>query len=396
MRKLSQLFLPAWGVALILAVACAPASPTPTTAPAKPAEAKPGAAKPADEGQALLGQLIDRAKNEKELVIGFPSNITPGWAKTTMEVFNKRFGLNIALASSQAESRNQAVQALAEHKQGVTPSFDVLEGGEVTASGLVEAGAVRKIENWEKILKAIDPMVDSKFASAGPLEGYQVFWGHRPKVMTYRTDLLREEELPRTYLDLADPKYKGRYSVPPFLTDTQILLLGYEREVLLKAVETIGQSVAFVATYDQARDRMMLGEIQFMPDNADGFFKMKGKDPNAPIGLAFWKDFVPLSHTGYLVRAGNTTPNAAQLFALWTATSEANKLWEEEFGQSGSFAAPTSKIGSSLKKDLQEKRIPLVSFLEGKGPEILKWLATQEGQAYSDTLSKAQLARQRS
>ncbi|MDZ4344376.1 MAG: hypothetical protein U1E51_18300, partial [Candidatus Binatia bacterium] len=112
--------------------------------------------------------------------------ITAGKESRVNEVFNKRFGLTIKFGGSQKESTDTTAEAILETRQGLTPTYNVLEMPDVRGSVLVKAGATERIENWDALLKAIDPTVKSNLVSpAGPLQGHAFGWGHRQKVLIY-------------------------------------------------------------------------------------------------------------------------------------------------------------------------------------------------------------------
>lgn len=344
------------------------------------------------DGKKLLEQMVRAASKEKELVIGWPGSITPGREARANEVFNKRFGLKIKFVGSQKESTDTAAEALLETQQGLSPTFDVLEMPDIRGAVLIRAKAVEKIDNWEALLKALDPTAAPKWVSPpGPLQGYAFSWGHRQKVILYNTKMISEEDLPKTRLELANPKFKGKFSLPPWVSDSQFGTLVYPMDKWLEAVRGHGRNSAGSYTYTAGLERMLLGEFPFLPGNADYYFRVKKKDPTAPIGIGFFRDLTFLEYTIYLVRKGSPHMNAAKLFTLWAATSEANQVWENEFGQSGSLALPSSTVGAEMIKVLEKKNVKLVSWWDSPDSvEKANFYNTAEGKQYAKTLGEAQ------
>jgi len=343
-------------------------------------------------GGKLLDELVLGAKKEKELVIGWPGDITPGKESRVNEVFNKRFGLTIKFGGSQKESTDTTAEAILETRQGLTPTYNVLEMPDVRGSVLVRAGATERIENWDALLKAIDPTVKSNLVSpGGPLQGHAFAWGHRQKVLIYNPKMIKESELPKTLREMADPKFKGKFSLSPWVSDAQWGILVYPRDAWLETVKGMGRNITGTYRYTDGIQRMLLGEFPFLPANADYYWRFKKQDPKAPIGVALFEDLNALEYSVYLVRKGSRSPNGAKLFALWAATSEANKLWEDEFGQSGSLALPSSTVGVEITRLFTNKKAKLTSYWDSaKGAEIVEFYTTKEGAEYAKALGAAQ------
>ena len=339
-----------------------------------------------------LAQLIEAAKKEKQLVIGYPGNINPGRAKRVEVVFTKRFGLPLQFATSQKKSSDTVAEAILEMKTGLAPTYDLLEMPDVRALTLVELGATVEIENWQELLKELDPSVVAGRVSPsnGPLQGHAFAWGHRIKAMTYNPTMITEAQLPRTWVDLGKPEFKNKFSLTPWVSELQSGLLVYPKDQLMEIVNRAAQNAIGVYKYSDANNRMLLGQFPFMPDNAESYFAVKEKAPNAPMALAFFEDVIPVSDSVYLVLKGSRSPNAAKLFALWAATAEANRLWEDDFKGTGSLAVPSSKTGAAIANELKKRGLKPVSWWDNEDNiKTVKFYATQEGIAYTEQLTKA-------
>jgi ABC-type Fe3+ transport system substrate-binding protein len=345
----------------------------------------------AADSSSPLARLVDAAKKEKQLVIGFPGNINPGRAKRVETAFTKRFGLSLRFGSSQKESSDTVTEAILEMKTGLAPTYDLLEMPEVRAMTLVGVGATEPIENWQEILKELDSSViaDRVSPKNGPLRGHAFAWGHRVKALSYNPTMISEAQLPKTWIDLGKPEYKNKFSLTPWVSELQYGLLVYSKDELMNIVKRAAQNAIGIYKYSDANNRMLLGQFPFMPDNAESYFAVKEKAPNAPMALTFFEDAIPVSDSVYLVIKGTKSPNAAKLFALWAATAEANRLWEDEFRGTGSLAVPSSKTGSAISKELQKRGLkPMTWWDSEKSIDTIKFYATPEGIAYTEQLSK--------
>lgn len=356
-----------------------------------------GSAEAQVSGQRLLEQLIDGARKEGQLDWYPVSSLGSEGAKVVAQSFNKRFGLNIRV-NPDVSGNIAAVfsKAIVESKTGIPPTFDVMYGPDHRALELKAAGGLDRIDHWEAILKEISPEAYAVKDGVSPLDaaGYAFLWANRIKSMNYNTDLITEADLPPTHADLGNAKYKGMYPLSPFVTDAQFGILTYPRDRWMEIVKSWGALNPPIMTYESGVQRMLLGEFKFMPSNAEYPFEIKGKNPKAPIGLAFFRDMVANSYVFHMVRKNSKHPNAAKLFALWTASPEANRIFEVDHITSPNLVLGTGPISRQINKVLKERNIKTVSWWDGKEAlEKLLWYETEEGKRYVKELSRARTGR---
>jgi len=211
--------------------------------------------------------------------------------------------------------------------------------------------------------------------------------------MIYNPKLISADELPKTHKELADPKYKGMFALPPWTSDATAAILVYDKEESLAIVRGIGANKAATATEASAVDRMVLGEFKFVDANAHYYHEYKAKDPKAPIGLAFFRDYTTVNEAMYFVREGARHPNTATLFVLWHLSEMGQRALEKATSMP-SLYLPSSKIGEEIRKLVKANNVRLVSYFDSEESlNKLRWLATLEGKNYLQVLSKAWLGR---
>ena len=175
------------------------------------------------------------------------------------------------------------------------------------------------VDNWEAILKEMSPEAYAVRQKVSPLDiaGYAFLWANRIKCLNYNTDLITEAELPQTIADLGNPKYKGAFSLSPFVTDAEFGTLIYPKDKWMEIVRTWGALNPAIMTYEAGVQRMLLGEFKFLPSNGEYIFEVKGKNPKAPIGISFFKDFTANSYVFHMVRKERQKPECREtLYAL--------------------------------------------------------------------------------
>ena len=350
------------------------------------------------QGQQTLQQLIEGARKEGQLNWYPVSSLGTDGAKAISQVFNKRFGLNLRINADVSGNISTVFsKAIVESKSGIPPTFDVLYGPDHRAFEVKEAGGLERIDNWEAILKEMSPEAYAVRQKVSPLDiaGYGFLWANRIKCLNYNTDLITEAELPQTIADLGNPKYKGAFSLAPFVTDAEFGTLIYPKDKWMEIVRTWGALNPAIMTYEAGVQRMLLGEFKFLPSNGEYIFEVKGKNPKAPIGVSFFKDLTANSYVFHMVRKNAKNPNAAKLFTLWTTTPEANRFFEVDFITSPNLVLGTGPISKQLNALLKERNIKPVSWFDSKESleKLLWYYRTDEGKRYVAEMAKARTGR---
>ena len=201
----------AFAIALLLAGAAA----------AQPAES-PLPAVNRLQGEARTRALIEGARREGELMVYHSSPVSD--LKPLFEAFTKKYGVKVNNWRSSSENVLQRV--VSEARAGRN-EVDFIENNSP------EVEAMRR----EKVLQRVDsPFVaDMQPATVPPHHEWftstlDVF------VHAYNTEKVRKEELPRSYQDLLDPRWKGRLGIEAddqAWFGTLLQTLGEERGVKL-------------------------------------------------------------------------------------------------------------------------------------------------------------------
>jgi ABC-type Fe3+ transport system substrate-binding protein len=342
-------------------------------------------------------QLVEGARKEGQVNLFLVTSLSERGARELNQAFNKRFGLNVKFNSTMGDASRQFSQTVQELKIGLPPTFDSMYVSETFVFQLMTEGGVERVDGWEELLKEISPEAYAVRDKVSPLDlnGYAFAWGTRAKVMNYNTDLIAEKDLPKTRVEMGDPKYAGMYFMPPFITDAEYGIIVYPKENWLEVVRSWGRSKPTILAYDAGLQRLLLGEFKFAQSNDYYMFKYKSRDPKTPIGLAFYNDLTPLTYTWHVVRKGAKNPNTARLFTLWATSSEANQIFESlDFSATGNLLLKTGPMSRQIAETLDKRNIKLTSWWDSKkNQDLLRWYSTEEGRAYSRELSAAQTGR---
>ena len=234
------------------------------------------------QGDGPLARLIEAARREDQLDLTITSSQGEKGGKELTDAFKKRFGLNLTgnadLSGQESQKFNQAV---AEAKSGIPPTFDVMQGEPPVVLDLIQAGGIERIENWEALLAAVSPeayKVKEKTSPVG-VAGYGFVWANRVTVLMYNPKAIPQQDLPKTWKDMGNPKYRGAFTIPPWTTITLMGLLRYDKDEWLDIVRTWGKLKPQVLHYAAAIERMMIGDLKFLETNTHYYFNHKAKDP---------------------------------------------------------------------------------------------------------------------
>jgi ABC-type Fe3+ transport system substrate-binding protein len=348
------------------------------------------------KGKALLDEWVQKARQEGDLVATIQSSWNKALVQPLGDSFKKRFGLNIKVTIANMRSAQHFPVAIAETQARAPATYDVVQGDDAEMMQLIGAGGIQKVDPWETLLAEINPLIRSgkvrrEQISSGPFRQVAFFLNANVKQLIYNPKLISEAELPKTHVELADPKYKGKFTQPPWTSHWEIapaVLDGFDREKWLDIVRRAGRNTAAVLPETTGVQRVALGEFAFALAQDAYFRQVLAQDPKAPIAFKYFEDYNEKNSVYYGVRTGARHPAAATLFALWMTTPEAQTVW-----QTSEFSAVPhgeSKIDKEHQLGIQNAKARVVGFLDNdKTIELLRWYQSEEGRKYLDAMTRA-------
>jgi ABC-type Fe3+ transport system substrate-binding protein len=345
------------------------------------------------EGKRLLQQLIEGARKEGQLDLMVVSSLGEKGSRELISAFKKRFGLEITTHADLSGQESQKFnQAIAETKEGIPPTFDLMQGQALHANDLKNVGGVEPIQNWELLLSEISPEAYKLKDRVSPqvLAGYGFLWATRTLGLLYNPRLISERELPSTRKEMGNPRYAGAFSVPSWTGTMLMGLLKYNNAEWLNIVKSMRANKPQVLTYEAGIQRMMLGDLKFSEGNSFAYFKQKSIDPNAPLELTFFEDYVPIRELVYVIRKGARHVSAAKLFALWATGAEANRIFDR-YGYIENLVLGMGPTSRRILRILKERNVKPIGWFDS--PQTLEkfhWLETKEGKEYARAIATAQ------
>jgi len=338
---------------------------------------------------ARLEELIEGARKEGVLNAMLSTAVTPELVKALEAAMNKYYGVNIKVSYIAAESYTKTASlAATEHRTGTKPTFDAALGGVEHITEMLDAGALQPIPGWKDLLPKGTPRDDPSIVPS-VLKDTSFKFVDNFHIVVYNTKLISRNDLPKKMEDFGNPKYKDKFAVPPFLTTVAMAMLVHGRDKALDIYRTWGKNNPKVLTYSNGVDRIVFGEIAFMPypNEYDYFLRKEAGDP---VGMSVIQDLVPWTPRYMTVRTNAPHPNAAKLWALFNAGPEAQRIWEKEIKWIN-VSYPKQSKGVEVQKLLQDTSAKVASWEESEETIAhMRWFAvSKEGREYQKKLRDA-------
>jgi len=265
------------------------------------------------EGADRLQKVLPAAKKEGALLLytSFAEKDLP----PLTAAFEKRYGVKVNVWRSASEKVLQ--RAVIETNAG-RHDFDVVHTSALEMEALYR----------EKILQPVAPAhgVELLAGAVRPHRGwiatYLSFW-----VQAYNTNLVRKDELPRTYQDLLDPRWKGRLGIEARVPEWYaaiVMDMGEEKGVRFFRELVAKNGISVRGGHTLLNNLVIAGDVpialtmyQYITEGA----KRKG----APVD---WFVLEPVvgRMSGVGIARNAQHPNAALLFYEFMLSTEAQQL----------------------------------------------------------------------
>lgn len=332
--------LPALMLVTLLAAACS-----------QPAAAPPAQTKPVESGaagQTLEQRLYEGAKKEGKFVWWYTSPAEE--ADKFIKAFQAKYPeiqieYDDATAGAHLERYLLEIQAKKVSVDGVNVDF---------------YPPVRKVDGAADLTELLDEAKVS--ANATTPDKKVLYMTHTVDGVGYNKNLLPAADVPKTWDDLLDPKYKGKLTVESRLTafikwtdvpeyEGQRPGMWSEQKVVDYLTRLKAQSPRVMDSNTSMATVLAAGEVPIIIGVHMQSFR-RPQDKGAPIEWAPLDSNIVDSSTHFIAKDA-PHPNAARLFYLWSLSPEGQKVWDDVRGQGD----PTPGSGTTQAKYLYDRNI---------------------------------------
>jgi len=254
-----------------------------------------------------VAALIDKARSEPEAVI-FGLSIPADRSSQLRQALDDFYGFPLKVQFLGGLGPQKAAEVAQLVSRGVPAKVDCFYAGEGSTIFLRKAGAV-ETDNWASALgippeRLVDGASVKVIDSSLPL-------------MSYNKALVKEDELPKAWEDLLDPRWKGKITAPrlpsaAFFYNTYSV--GEEKMTrILEGIMT--QNVIWVPRTPDGATRLLSGEASLALGVDIESQVIRGAPlayvPISPMFLAPWQTNIV---------KGTRSPNLVKLFAYFIST----------------------------------------------------------------------------
>lgn len=278
-----------------------------------------------DDPEAFAQDLYERAREAGESKVSFYTSMVPAQFEAVSAVWNELYP-EIAIEHVRADLGQTLERVLAEHRAGQYIA-DVISTNESAFVALMDEGLLAEFdtptrEDW------IEPF-------SSDFNGYQFPSRLLQIGFAVNTDAVSEDEYPRTWEDLTDPKWQGRLGIP----DPRVGGGAQQWFVTLWDDENFGpEYFEALAANDplvkpgilQVQQSVEVGEID-VDVVAYDYAVLPARDEGQPVEYVLPEDGTIVSATMDSVAANAPNPNAAQLFVHFLMSEEGQRALAEVY-----------------------------------------------------------------
>jgi iron(III) transport system substrate-binding protein len=154
--------------------------------------------------------------------------------------------------------------------------------------------------------------------------------------MAYNTNLVKDEDAPKSFADLLDPKWSGKMvkAHPAYSGTIMNATFQIARDLGWGYLEKLAkQNVLQVQSATDTPKKIALGERPIMVDGA-GYLVIRGKEDGQPVDVIYPAEGTPLATSPSAVFKRAPNPNAARLFQNWMHSREGQQIlvdWARQY-----------------------------------------------------------------
>ncbi len=260
-------------------------------------------------------KVVAAAKKESGELLGYIS-LRLKTAKKLIDRFQAKYPF-IKVDQYRADAERMMERALSEYRAG-KHLIDVIQTSSMNLAPLKQEGVLGRYDSPQR--KDIDPLFKDK-------EGYYTALYWYPVIIAYNTDLVSPAEVPKSWQDLLNPKWKGKITMPRDQVQwhrVMLSTLGEEKgAAYMKALAK--QNVRITRGISQGMAMLAAGEFHVSvtrAQHAEIFKYGKG----APVDWV--KDLYPMAMHGtpVSIMKKSPNPNSARLFIDFLLSEEGSEI----------------------------------------------------------------------
>jgi iron(III) transport system substrate-binding protein len=274
---------------------------------------------------------------------------------------NGTYGINIRLNVTPGSSASKLLPRLIdEYKTGRKASTDIFFAPARQQIPMEQAGALHHVD-WKKLMPALR---DDEIG----LNDSNVVVGAAIHVIGYNTKFLSTKDLPKTYKDFTNPKYKRKIGTTVYGVGWVEAAIYLGEKEATRIVEAMVKNGSIVGTTDSgAQNRVATGEFPMFAFDTQPASYTRLKEKGAAVDFATLDDFLSGTASGASVPKNSAHPELAKLLAIYMLTTEGQKTIWNVIGRDSPY-----REGSNLHKLVEQKRATGATIYFATDQQVLK------------------------
>ena len=291
-----------------------------------------------------LARLIEGARQEGVVNFAGPPSLTPTGAQALMDALNKKYGLNLKMNFIPQNSYNRLVsQIIAESQAAQTPSYDVVLLVDTLIGNLYSRGLLESFD-WAATFPHISPqsiMLDNQAVITDAIFA----------LPAYNVNVVRPQDVPKTWEDVLDPKWKDKMLVPTGMQVWALLAQQWGEEKTEGFMRRLAAQKPVLAPYPETETRLESGEYALVANQLSPLIA-NAEEKKAPVAYALQVKPVVVQ-LDVMTQVKNVRhPNAAKLLIAFSLTPEGQEVWWKYGKRTSPFVKDTPAWKFAQGKEL--------------------------------------------
>ena len=309
-----------------------------------------------------LKQLVAAAQKEGELnVFGSGDWNSPRLMAALEKGLNKTYGINVRLKTTPGPSASKLMpRIIDEAKTGRPASTDVFFAPSRQTIPSDQAGALLRVD-WKNLMPGLR---DEEIG----INGAAVVIGASIHIIGYNTNLVKAKDLPKSYKDFTDPKYKGKIGTTVFAVGWVEAAIHLGEEEATRIVDAmVANGTIIGTTRTGVHNRVATGEFPIFAFDTKPVAYSRLKAKGGPVDYATMDDFMSGTASEVSVPKTSAHPNLAKLLSVYMLTKQGQDTIWKVIGRDSPFRA-----GSQLNKLVESKRAAGAKIYFGTDQNVVK------------------------
>ena len=264
-------------------------------------------------------EILAGAKAEGKLAAWIVAPRGPEAQKALIDAFNARFGLETVVEWVPNNPIQSSTRLMAEAQSNAV-SVDVIGGGAAEEVATLMREKLVTPWDWSVLGAELPSLAALQALEIAELKGAALPYQKISYGLAWNPNLVADADVPTTLAELADPKWKGKFSFNAFFMaplEVVSYQLGNDATLALGKALVANQPVFEKGSPSVAR-AVSTGVVPLGVTVDPVVFTMQRA--GEPIKYRMFSDVMPISMVYLYVPENSPNPNTARLFAAWLAS----------------------------------------------------------------------------